>query len=298
MQMAWGEAEVDADWSELRTVAVVSPESFEVTEPVNIAQRNWYGTPHAPRRQLVVSQHLAVVSALADEGAHIVRLPPHPGLPLQFNVRDAAVTIGDCLVFGRMTRAIRADEPKAVEDCLGVSGRYIRAGHLEGGDVIVTPDRVFVGVGERTDNRGVKELASLIGHRTTVEPIRLAAGTLHLDLAMALLSNTLGLIYPPALASSVPKSLAHVEWITVTKAEFDEQGANVLVVRPGVLAADARHERLHAEVGRRGWRCVKVNLDEITKIGGGVRCMTLPLRRAGQHRTDGSTPPNGGVDHG
>jgi N-dimethylarginine dimethylaminohydrolase len=286
LSLAWGKISVDTEWEELRAVAVIPPDSFKLVEPVNSTQRVWYGTPSAPVQARILAQHEAIVGVLVGEGVQIVRLPSHPDLPLQFNIRDPAVVVGDQLICGRMVRAARAQEPSAVAEDLGLSHLRIQTGHLEGGDIIVTPERVYVGLGERTDRAGFDEFALLVSGGRPIEPVFLAEDVLHLDLAMALLSETLGVIHLSALLRGVPKFLSHVEWITVSKAEYDAQAVNVLVIRPGVVLIDERQERLQVELGRRGWRCVKIQLDEISKVGGGVRCITLPLVRSGPKQTD------------
>ena len=53
---------------------------------------------------------------------------------------------------------------------------------------------------------------------------------------------------------------------------------------------DARHERLQNALAIRGFQCIPVQLDEITKVGGGVRCMTLPLVRMSTPETSVANP--------
>lgn len=149
---------------------------------------------------------------------------------------------------------------------------------------------MFVGLGERTDESGYASLRDLLSGTRKVTPIRLAAGVLHLDVAMNLLSRDVGVLHRPAIAGDLPKSLREVEWIEVTDDEFAEQAANVLVLDRGTVMLDARHERLQNALAIRGFRCITVQLNEITKVGGGVRCMTLPLVRMSTPGTPVATP--------
>jgi N-dimethylarginine dimethylaminohydrolase len=118
----------------------------------------------------------------------------------------------------------------------------------------------------------------LAGQRE-VTPIRLTDSVLHLDVVLNLVGLRLGVIHRPSILGDLPPTLGDVEWIEVTDEEFAEQAVNVLVLDPGTVMLDARHERLQVALETRGLRCVPVELDEITKVGGGVRCMTLPLAR-------------------
>jgi N-dimethylarginine dimethylaminohydrolase len=271
---------VDAEWDRLKEVAVVRPQNYVKTEPINATLRRFSDTEDEPSASLLVDQHVNVVRELEAAGVQVRKINPTPELPYQFNVRDAAMVIGSRLVLGRMVRKERKDEPDAckrefcTQDVVSVS-----AGCLEGGDITVTLDEVFVGLGERTDERGYASLRDLLSGTRKVTPIRLAENVLHLDVAMNLLGPNIGVLHRPSIAGDLPESLREVEWIEVSDDEFAEQAANILVLEPRKIMLDARHERLHNALTTRGFQCIKVRLDEITKVGGGVRCMTLPLVR-------------------
>ncbi len=271
---------VEAEWDRLTVVAVVRPECFVLAEPINSTQRRFYGTEGQPSVSVLVDQHANVVRVLTAAGVQVVDVEPTLDLPFQFNVRDAAVVIGSRLIFGRMARPVRRSEPAVLGSALvAESVVTVAAGQLEGGDITVTPDEVFVGLGERTTESGCASLGDLLIGTHKVTPIRLAAGVLHLDVAMNLLSRDVGVLHRPSIVGDLPKSLREVEWIEVTDDEFAEQAANILVLDRETVMLDARHDRLQNALATRGFRCITVQLDEITKVGGGVRCMTLPLAR-------------------
>jgi N-dimethylarginine dimethylaminohydrolase len=277
---------VEAEWDRLTVVAVVRPEYFVLAEPINSTQRRFYGTDDQPSASLLVNQHASVVRALIAAGVQVVDVEPTSALPFQFNVRDAAVAIGPQLILGRMAHAVRMAEPAVLGAALGAESVVTApAGQLEGGDITVTPDEVFVGLGERTDETGYATLRALLSGTRKVTPIRLAAGVLHLDVAANLLSPDVGVLHQPSIVGDLPKSLREVEWIEVTDDEFAQQAANMLVLERGTVMLDARHERLQDALAIRGFRCITVQLDEITKLGGGVRCMTLPLVRTSTPET-------------
>lgn len=277
---------VEAEWDRLIAVAVVRPKYFVLGEPINSTQRRFYGTKGQPSASLLFDQHASVVRVLAAAGIQVVDIEPTPDLPFQFNVRDAAVVIGSRLIFGRMARAVRLSEPAMFRAALGAeSGITVAAGQLEGGDIAVTPNEVFVGLGERTDERGYASLRDLLSGTREVTPIHLAAGVLHLDVAANLLSPDVGVLHRPSIAGDLPKSLREIDWIEVTDDEFAEQAVNMLVLERGTVLLDARHERLQNALAIRGFRCITVQLDEITKLGGGIRCMTLPLVRMSMSET-------------
>ena len=274
---------VDAEWLALECVALVRPQFFTVVEPVNVTQERFYGTTEQPSTDVIVAQHDAIRLGLLAQGVRVVDVPPDRRFPLQFNVRDAAAVVGTRVVLGRMARSIRVGEPEMVEAHLpaGTQARAPQAGLLEGGDIIVTPSEIVVGLSMRTDVAGVRALQDLIGPSRRVRPVELARDVLHLDVALALVGPGTGLIHRASVAGELG-SLSAVDWIDVTDDEAAEQGTNVLSLGPRRIAYDRRHDRIAAELRSRGFECLPFDLDELTKVGGGLRCMTLPLRRVGQ----------------
>lgn len=271
---------VTAEWDRLARVAMIRPEFFEPTEPINLTQLRFYGTPRQPSVATLLEQHAKVMQVLSVQGIQVIEVEPHPGLPYQFNIRDAAVMIGPRMMLMRMARPIRYQEPTLVADAFAATEKIATSdGTLEGGDLMLTPTEVFVGLSERSNNAGYASLHTLLGPDWRVTPIQLTHGTLHLDVAFNMLGPHIGVIYRPSISNDLPQSLRDVEWIEVTDEEFAEQAVNILVLDPCTVLMDARHERLRSELTKRGFRCLLVELDEITKVGGGVRCMTLPLHR-------------------
>lgn len=271
---------VQAEWDRLAVVAVVRPEFFTLTEPINHTQRRFFGTANHPSTTALIAQHDRVLRLFAAQGIRVVEISPASDLPFQFNVRDAAVVIGSRLILSRMARVVRSREPDLLAAALDLqSVLAISSGRIEGGDVIVTPSEVFVGLSERTDEAGHTSLSKLLAGDRVVTPIRLTNSALHLDVALNLLGERLGVIHRPSIFGDLPPSLGDVEWIEVTDEEFAEQAVNVLVLDPRTVMLDARHKRLQAALEAMGLQCFPVELDEITKAGGGVRCMTLPLAR-------------------
>jgi N-dimethylarginine dimethylaminohydrolase len=264
---------VEAEWHRMTSVALVRPTNFWVADPVNETQRHFYGSQSQPHPDRLLAQHDAVRHALLAEGIEVVDVPPPPDAPLAFNVRDAGAVIGSTLMLGRMGRSVRACEPAWLAADLGVVASAPDTGVFEGGDVNVTPDQVFVGIGERTDLKGCASLATMTRQ---VVRIPLSPGVLHLDVALNLLGPSLGVLHRPALAGAAPEGFT---WIEITEDEFLEQAANILVLGPHCVMMDSRHTRLEHLLNGHGYTCILVELDEITKVGGGVRCMTLPLTR-------------------
>ncbi|HMB75808.1 MAG TPA: arginine deiminase family protein [Kiloniellaceae bacterium] len=159
---------------------------------------------------------------------------------------------------------------------------------LEGGDVILADDLLFVGCGQRSDAEGAAFLQQHFGGRFEVVPLpctSLAAGedVLHLDCTFNPLGLGHALIYPPGL-KDIPAVLRdRFDWIEVTRAEAAALATNVLSVAPDkVIARDhPACARLNAALRQAGYDVIEVPFDGVPATGGSFRCATLPLQRAG-----------------
>jgi N-dimethylarginine dimethylaminohydrolase len=184
---------VDTEWGLLKAVTTISPKFFMLTESINASPRRFYGTDDQPTAAALTEQHVGVVAALTAAGVRVVELEPTQGLPFQFNVRDAGVIIGSRLILGCMARAVWKAEPTALAVGLGMddvcSLDRLDQGYLEGGDIAVTPNEIFVGLGERTDERGYTSLRRLMESTHRVTGIQLADGVLHIYERISMFAN-------------------------------------------------------------------------------------------------------------
>ncbi len=202
--------------------------------------------------------------------------------------RDIAFVIGDTLVIAGMRHAGRVDEIDAVRGILaGFDGPQIAVPKgltLEGGDVIVHRDVVFVGAGQRSDPEGTAFLIEQFpDHDVIAVPTKgLSEGeeVLHLDCAFNPLGLGHALIYPEGLAQ-IPNEMRGFDWIEVTREEAQALATNVVSVAPDrIIARDHPScARVNAELRRAGYRVDEVTFDAVPSTGGSFRCATLPLTR-------------------
>ena len=115
------------------------------------------------------------------------RLPDAPELPDSVFVEDTAVVFDELAVIARPGAESRRPEVDAMAAALRPHRplAFIEApGTLDGGDVLVTPGRVFVGISGRTNADGARQLAAHVaplGFEVIAVPV---AGCLHLKSAV------------------------------------------------------------------------------------------------------------------
>lgn len=227
-----------------------------------------------------VEQHAAYEEALRRAGCDVRRLPEAPDSPDSVFVEDTAVVFDRVAVIARPGAESRRREVEAMVEALSPHRplRFIDApGTLDGGDVLVTPGRVFVGISGRTNSEGARQLAGHVapfGFEVIPVPVH---GCLHLKSAVSLL---------PATAGNTPEILVNPAWVDrtlfdgfeVIEIDPDEPAAaNVLPVSGCVICAE-EYPRTRARLEASGFATLPVPAGELAKAEGGVTCCSVLVR--------------------
>ena len=214
---------------------------------------------------------------------HVVdTLVPNADLPdMVFTANGATVIDGRALV-SRFRHVERAAEAASYLRWLPTAGlRNVRQATFtnEGeGDHAVVGGRILAGAGFRSDQRGHAETRAYF--RREVISLRLVDPRYyHLDTALAVLDAEQIIYYPPAFSTASQSVLGSLfpNAIKANDADAAAFGLNAVsdghhVVVPHVAG------NLIAQLRRRGYEPVGVDLSELLKGGGGVKCCTLELR--------------------
>ncbi len=222
------------------------------------------------------AQHAAYEARLRAAGCRVVRAAPAPHLPDSVFIEDTAVVLHEVAVVTRPGAASRRAEISAVEAALApfrVVERIEPPGTLDGGDVLVVGQRVFVGWSSRTNDDGIDQLRALVTpHGYTVQPVPVH-GCLHLKSAVTALSDETLLIN---------RAWTHVEsfrrFDLLDVHPFEPFAANALRVGGQVIAA-AEFPRTIERMERRGIAPLTVPASELAKAEGGVTCCSLVFRQ-------------------
>lgn len=274
---------VTSENGRLRRVAVVSPKYYRPTEPINSKQVIEYKIGQIGRAELL-EEHSVLVAALRECDVDVVEVVPNRLQPYALNVRDAAVMIGDQLIAGSMCKGVRRSEPFWIIPQVGhaTDAVFLDSGYLEGGDVFVLRDAVLVGLSERTDPDGISALANVIDRQ--VISVALRPGVLHLDTALNLIGDTM--VVAPDLLNNydeVKQSFGVLNVgsiLEVTASDAWDLETNFLFVAPALALASESSVVGRRILEGRDIQVVPIPMTQHHRIGGSVRCATLPLERA------------------
>jgi dimethylargininase len=223
---------------------------------------------------LALLQWRSYVEAWRAEGWQIIEVEPADDCPDAAFVEDTVVVYGNLAVISRPGADPRRPETTGTEGTLrGLGYRIERIespGTLDGGDVLKHNNRVWVGIGGRTNRAGVDQLRAHLGPLGAEVVGVPVAKVLHLKSAVTALPDGTVVGYLPLVDDpSVWPSFLPVP---------EEGGSHVVILDPETVLLAASAPRSRELFEARGLRTVVVDISEYEKLEGCVTCLSVRLR--------------------
>jgi N-dimethylarginine dimethylaminohydrolase len=178
----------------------------------------------------------------------------------------------------RMETATAASWPAGRGFSVSYVGRDGVGAYLEAGDAFAWGDGLLVGYGPRTDDLGLKALATELGVR--VRGLRIThPGMYHLDLAFCPLDDRRAIVCPAAFDDESAAALLALvpEPLVITEEEaLTTFAANSIVIGTTVLMP-ACPDRVRARLEEWGFTVEIVDVSHFHLGGGSIRCLTNPV---------------------
>jgi dimethylargininase len=231
------------------------------------------GAGDDPVFEAVLAEHEAYVSALRSTGLEVERLAPAEPYPDSIFVEDTALVFGEGAILLKPGATSRAGE---VALMVPVLDRHfdtvltLTKGHVDGGDVLVAPGVVVIGLSNRTNWEGAEALRMLLdtlGKRAIVADT--PPGILHFKTGCGMIDRETVFV-APQLADCPAFSGLRV----VVTPEGEEGAANVLRVRDRLFIGD-QWPKSRDLIEQHGVRTLNLSVSEIAKIDAGLSCMSL-----------------------
>jgi dimethylargininase len=229
-----------------------------------------------PDAALALEQHERYCAALEHYGLALTRLPPDDRYPDSTFVEDVAVITSAGAVITRPGAESRRGEVPAMRAALGglvpTLGEIVAPGTVDGGDVCEAEGRFFIGVSERTNDEGARQLVDLLGRAgldATTLDVPAMPGLLHLKAGLAALGDGL-LVAVDAFADDAVFRGFEILRVAPTEA----YAANCIRVNEHVLIA-AGFPEFAATLARAGVSTITLDVSEFRKMDGGLSCLSL-----------------------
>lgn len=261
-----------------------SPRHYVMTAPtffaVEYAINPWMDTSAVVDTHVAMSQWETLRQTYKELGHTVELVEPVEGLPDMVYAANGGLLVGGKAVVARFAFPQRAGESAAYAEWMSRHGyqpaetRHLNEGQ---GDLLVVGSILLAGHGFRTQRRAHDEIAAML-QIPAVSLELVDPRFYHLDTALAVLDDTTIAYYPPAFSRQSRTTLLELfaDAIEVSSADAYVLGLNVVsdglnVVMPAPATGFA------AQLREAGFRPVGVDMSELLKGGGSVKCCTLEV---------------------
>jgi N-dimethylarginine dimethylaminohydrolase len=265
-----------------RAVLMCRPEHFTVVYRIN----PWMNPAEPTDTNLALEQWQVLYDTYVGLGFDVQLIDPVPGLPDMVYAANGGFVIDGIAYGARFTHPERAAEGPAYMDWFRAAGFDVRVPDEinEGeGDFLLVGETILAGTGFRSDSLSHQELGRIFGRE--VVTLRLVDPNFyHLDTAIAVLDPTPGqehIAYLPSAFDEASVALLQQRFpdaIIVNETDAAVLGLNSFSDGYHVVIA-SRAADFERQLREHGYEPIGVDLSELLRGGGGVKCCTLELRR-------------------
>ncbi len=223
-----------------------------------------------PDYKKALEQHQAYCDALKACGVEVTVLEADERYPDGCFVEDTAVVTAEAAIITRPGALSRQGEEETVAKVLSQYMRLERIaapGTLDGGDILREENHFYIGLSDRTNREGARQLAHILsGYGYTSSEVEVRAG-LHLKSDIGYIGN--GNFVATEEYSRLAKSGS-----SIVPAEHERYAANTLCINGTVLLARG-FPGVCREVARLGYEIIELDTSEFRKMDGALTCLSL-----------------------
>ena len=278
---------VSNEYGKLRKAVVCEPVYLKIEEAINVIEAKFLRLGKPVIVEEAVRQHRNFVRVLRSEGVKVISIPPDERLPEQVYVEDIGVSTERGVILGRFSPPVRKGEVGAAKGFFEENKipilHKISEGFFEGGDfVYLDEEAAAIGLSSRTTSKGVAELQRHVSRKLIT--VRMPANYLHLGGLLNVISEKECVLCSKLLPEPFLKTLKTkgFETVDVKVKELEKQlhsACNVLALGNRKLVSFPQNKEVNAELRKRGFDVIEVEIGEILKGGGSFGCITFSLER-------------------
>jgi N-dimethylarginine dimethylaminohydrolase len=266
-----------------RRYLMCPPIYFDVTYSIN----PWMDPGKPVDQPMAFVQWQRIHDQLVELGHTVELIAPVAGLPDMVFAANGATVWADRALVARFRHAQRDAESAACLDWFRARGFEVRQSMStnEGeGDYLTVGNWLLAGSGFRTDRRAHVESEEYFG-RPVIGVTLVDDRYSHLDTALTVLDEQTVMYYPAAFTPGSQAILRELfpEAIIATDADAEAFGLNAVSDGHHVLMP-AGASRLVAQLRAAGFDPISMDVSELLRAGGGVKCCTLELHGSGPDR--------------
>lgn len=274
------QANCNTEYGKLSNVIVCPPRYMQIDAIINETQKHYKDDNLDIDK--ASQQHERFIEVLKENGVEVQQFSPEPPLYEQVFTRDIGFCIGANMFVSSMKNRVRKEEETILEEYLnkqGISFSTLPETSIEGGDILVNGNKVWIGLSDRTSDNSVDALRKKLPSYQLI-PLALQQDILHLDCAFNILSPEWAVVYPQAFSKEDFREISrNYKLIEVDTDEQFTLGTNVLSIGNSKIISMPVNKKVNGKMRTAGFEVLEVEFSEIIKSGGSFRCCTLPFLR-------------------
>lgn len=226
-----------------------------------------------PDYELSLQQHEAYIKALEKCGLKVILLDPEEEFPDSTFVEDVALLTDQCAIITNPGAESRKGEIVSIrnelEEYYDDIEQIVHPGTVEAGDVMMVGSHFFVGLSQRTNEEGAKQLISLLNNYGKTGSVVKLEKVLHLKTGLAYLEKN-NLV-------ACGEFLTKNEFRNFNILKIDETesyAANCIWVNKKVIVPMG-YPKAKKTIKDAGYEVIEVDVSEFKKLDGGLSCLSL-----------------------
>lgn len=247
-----------------------------------------------PTEEDICKEISSFEKVLKENGVEVLR-PDNIKEVEQIFTRDIGFVIDDFFCVSKMRHESRTHEFEGIKSLLATIDEnkiieFPEEAIIEGGDIVLWNEYVFVGLGDRTNQAGLEFLKEkfphkkVVGLEIVVDQDSADKNILHLDCAFQPIGTDEAIIYLEGFQSPPTPILDLFNDEKLIKVNMKQKNLmfpNIFSISPQKIVVERNFNELKSKLIERGYEVLEVDYSETSKLSGLLRCSTLPLRRKG-----------------
>lgn len=280
------------EFSPLKSVVVgIADDRGNIVHQNNPKISKYLNHGNFPTESELIIQVNNFAQKIEEQGVNVFRPNNIPNQD-QIFTRDISFVIDDKIVKSNMKKENRKIELQGIDQVFNQIPEYnilevpVNA-TIEGGDVIIHNNYIFVGLSSRTNYYGFEFIKNNFPEFEVI-PFQLyvsdnpVSNILHLDCAFQPFGDKYVMLYEDGFIhhpDQIFDIFGEKNIIKVTQFEMYHMNPNIFSINPELIITDKMFERVNKIVNELGIKTIEIDYQKVSRLGGLFRCSTLPLER-------------------